>query len=410
MSSSEFRPDERGIALVMALMILLAISLLSVGMMMTLQVEKKMTGEASRYAKCLNLAEAGVGEALSHIRNSDIPNPINTNNPRMCAQVFLAPAGSLPNYLNTESLAVPTGQPAGTYMNYSSAGKGPDALTVTYKTDPTRTMIYRYDPLKVPPINYLTGLPIYVVKSTGRIGNTYRRVQAEVIMKPINASIKGALAVNAGIDFGGNAQVCGYNHSGTLTPNQTAGVHGAGPCTAFETGTGNLYGGWSGNTITSSGSSSQSGVPTNIAQNMLGFYAGPWEAVGFSQAEFFSWVGAPLAAMPGGGLHGIYYLDNNNITQDASGAWSVGGGVNDGFLYVDGDLTVNSNFVFRGLMYVEGDLKINGNCWILGSVIVKGKGRISNGSMVVLYSSEAVTTMLAKYGGQFTTLAWHEVP
>ena len=76
-------------------MILMAISLLSVAMMMTLQVEKKMTGESSRYAKCLNLAEAGVGEALSHIRNGDIPNVTNADNPRMCSQIFLAPAGSV---------------------------------------------------------------------------------------------------------------------------------------------------------------------------------------------------------------------------------------------------------------------------------------------------------------------------
>ena len=87
-------PQERGIALVMALMVLLAISLLSVALMMTLQIEKKLTGEQSRYARCLNLAEAGVAEAMSHIRNGDIP--ANAANPRMCAQVFLAPAGSLP--------------------------------------------------------------------------------------------------------------------------------------------------------------------------------------------------------------------------------------------------------------------------------------------------------------------------
>jgi len=401
------REDERGIALVMALMVLLAISLLSVALMMTLQIEKKLTGEQSRYAKCLNLAEAGVGEAMSHIRNGDIPN--NGANPRMCTQIFLAPAGSLPNYVNTDSIPLPTGQPAGSQLTYSSVGKGPDALTVTYKTDPAQTVIYRWDPLKNPPVNYLTGLPIYVIKSTGRIGTTARRVQTEVIMKPINSSIKGAMAVNAGIDFSGNAQVCGYNHAGN-TPNQTGGVHDdPGPCVAYETGVGDLYGAWSGKNITSGGSASQSGKPTKNAQNQFGFYAGPWEAVGLSQAEFYSWVGAPLATMPGS-LHGIYYLDNNSVTQDQSGAWAVGGGNGDGLLYVDGDLTINSNFCWRGLIYVEGDCKINGNSWLLGSIIVKGKGRISNGSMVILYSSEAVTTMLAKYGGQFTTLTWREAP
>jgi hypothetical protein len=103
-------------------------------------------------------------------------------------------------------------------------------------------------------------------------------------------------------------------------------------------------------------------------------------------------------------------MDNNSITQDATGAWSAGGGNGEGLLYVDGDLTINSNFTFKGLVYVEGDLKINGNSWILGALIVKGKGRISNGGCVVLYSSEAIQQNIAKYGGQFTTLSWHEVP
>ena len=398
--------DERGIALVLALMVLLAISLLSVALMMTIQVEKKMTGEASRYARCLNLAEAGLAEGMSHIRNGDVPS--SGANPHMCTQVFLAPAGSLPNYATTDSVALPTGQPAGQYLNYSSSGKGPDALTITYKTDPTQSVVYRYDGTKNPPINSATGFPIYVIKSTGRVGSTFRRVQAEVIQKPINLAIKGAMSVNQGIDFSGNAEVCGYNHRGD-TPLQTQGVNPLGPCVGWETGAGNLYGAWSTGTITSGGSSTQGGWPIADAQNMTGFYAGPWEAVGLSQADFFSWVGAPQATMPSPPI-GVNYIDNNSITQDASGAWSAGGGNGEGLLYVDGDLTINSNFTFKGLVYVEGDLKINGNSWILGALIVKGKGRISNGGCVVLFSSEAIQQTIAKHGGQFTTLSWREVP
>lgn len=398
-----FRQEERGIALVMALMILLAISMLSIALMMTLQVEKKMTGETMRYAQCLNLAEAGLGEAMSHIRNGDIAP---STNPRMCYQVFLAPAGSLPNYANADSVPLPTGQPASSQLAYTTTGKSADALTITYKTDPTRTVIYRYDPSRVPPVNPQTGFPIYVIRATGRKGATYRRVQTEVIQKPVNVNIRGALAVNVGVDYSGNGEVCGYNHRGD-TPDQTNGVHGVGPCQGYETGAGDLYGTWSTSTVTTGGSAAQQGLPINNAQLQPTFYAGPWEAMGLTQSEFFSWVGAPLSAMPSN-PKGIIYIDNNGITQDASGAWSVGG-KGEGLLYVDGDLAMNSNFIFRGVIYVEGDLKINGNCWILGAVIVKGKGRIANGSMVVLYSDEAIQQNLAKYGGQFTTLSWREV-
>jgi hypothetical protein len=219
------------------------------------------------------------------------------------------------------------------------------------------------------------------------------------------------MAVGVGIDFSGNAQVCGYNHRGN-TPTYTDGVHGVAPanCVPYETGSSNLPGSWSGGTVTSGGSASQAGSPLANSQNQAGFYAGPWEALGLGQSEFFSWVGARLSSMPGGNPAGIFYLDNNSITQDQSGAFSAGGGNGEGFLYVDGDLAINSNFTWRGVIYVEGDLKINGNSWILGALIVRGKGRTSNGSMTVLYSSEAVSTTLAKYGGQFTTLSWREVP
>ena len=134
--------DQRGIALVMALMALLAISLLSVALMMTLQVEKKMTGMSTRYAQALNVAEAGIGEALSRIRIGDVPNNLN---PRMCTQIFLDPPGSVPTLTTVDSIALPTAQPASGYLKYSTTGKGTDVLTITYKTDADRTVIYRYE-------------------------------------------------------------------------------------------------------------------------------------------------------------------------------------------------------------------------------------------------------------------------
>ena len=40
---------------------------------------------------------------------------------------------------------------------------------------------------------------------------------------------------------------------------------------------------------------------------------------------------------------------------------------------------------------------------------MKGNGQVkANGGMTVLYSSEAITQALAKFGGQFVTLSWRE--
>ena len=393
--------DERGIALVMALLVLLVISLLAATLMMSINVETKIASLSSRQVQALNIAEAGVAEAVALIRAGDIPT--NTN-AKQVAQIFNTIPGNVP-VLGVDSVALATKQPVGQWLAYTTASRSDSVLTVTYKTNEAKTAIYRYDSAKNPAVQTSTGFPIFVVTSTGRKGSAYRRVVTEVIQKPVDVSVKAALAANKGIDFSGNSDVCGFNHD----INTPAGTKGRPPCDGWELGTGDVPGAWSSNTITSSGSSVQNGSPAPNEPNQTGFYSGPWEALGMGQAEYFSWIGAPLATEPAN-PKGIYYLDNNGVSQDATGDFKYNGGTGEGLLYVDGDLAINGNFVFRGLVYVEGDLKINGTCWILGGLIVQGKARIkiANGDCTVLYSEEAISQNIAKYGGQFVTLSWRE--
>jgi hypothetical protein len=155
----EFRPPaggERGVALVMALLVLLVMALLAAVLMMSISINRKVAGNDLRMSKALNTAEAGVGEALARIRSGDLPLPLN--NPKAVGQIFLCAAGSVP-VLGTDSVAVETRQPAGQWLNYSPATPGPDALTVHFKTDAARTVIYRYDNTLTPPINTLSGFP-----------------------------------------------------------------------------------------------------------------------------------------------------------------------------------------------------------------------------------------------------------
>jgi hypothetical protein len=109
-------------------------------------------------------------------------------------------------------------------------------------------------------------------------------------------------------------------------------------------------------------------------------------------------------------LNANTYLDNDGTTQNASGDYHVTG-TGSGLLYVDGDLTMNNTFTWRGLIYVEGDIKLNGTAWVLGSVIVKGKtNTMFNGGATILYSHDAISEYVSKYGGSIANLAWREVP
>src|SRR5262245_14472308 len=104
----EARNGERGIALVMALISLLVIGVISIVLMSSLTVERKISGHDLRESQALNNAEAGIGEAMSRVRNSDIT--LATTNPRSVAQIFLTAAGSVP-VLGPDSVAIETKQP-----------------------------------------------------------------------------------------------------------------------------------------------------------------------------------------------------------------------------------------------------------------------------------------------------------
>lgn len=406
-----FRPfreqNERGIALVVALMVLMVLTMLGVVLMMTVTVGRRVAGHGLRATDALNVAEAGVSEAMSLIRSGDIT--LSPANPRAVAQVFLTPAGSVPA-LGTDSVGVATRQPAGSWLAYSSAGRGPDALTVKFKTDAARTVVYRFDRTVTPNVNTTTGLPIYEITSTGVTGTARRRVKTEVIQKPFYANVKAALCADQDIRFVGNAIICGFNHSAD-TPND-AGENGrtSNPrCDVHETASGDLPAAWSSGGITNGGAAYQTGQVPVWSQHQTGFYSGPWDAFNMSQADFLSWIGTPVNGVPGS-LNGIYYLDGNSVVGDQSSDYGIHGGTGEGLLYVDGDLTINAQFYYRGIIYVEGDLRMNGQAWVLGGIIVRGRSEVrQNGGATILYSSEAITRALAKYGGQFVTLSWREL-
>jgi hypothetical protein len=404
-------------ALMMALIVLVLIAVTTMVLMSSVQVETKVAGHDKRSAQALNLAEAGVAEAIARIRSGEIPD---TSNPRLVAQIFLAGAGSVP-VAGLDTVTLATAQPAGQWLEYSTAGKATGALTVRYKTDAARSTIYRYDPGTNPAIQTSSGFPIWVVECTGRSGRDVRQVVTEVTPRPIQLNLQAALNADLMVRCQGWAVVCGFDHT-AATPAGT-GAHPLGrsglpgSCNVWpglglwELASGGVLGVRSTADITVLPPSQQAGT-TGVLGQQLGFYAGPWEALGMTQSEFWNWVGPPAVTAP---LvpEGVVYLGATATPQDKAGSFTFDGGAGEGFLYVDGDLTVRGGFVYRGLIYVEGDLRVQGGAWILGAVIVKGRGgdlQFSQGSGTVLFSREAITQGLRRHAQQFITLSWREAP
>ncbi|MGH7725037.1 MAG: PilX N-terminal domain-containing pilus assembly protein [Candidatus Eiseniibacteriota bacterium] len=400
------RGGEEGMALVIALLVLLALTVLGAALMANVSTETKISGHKVRDTQALTLAEAGVQEAMLRIRNGDIPDD---GNPRAVALIYNQAAGSLPvSGVDTTSLA--SLQPAGARLAYTTPNKMQSVLAIKYKTK--NGVILKYDDATVPRVNTATGNPIWIVTATGRTGTASRQVYAEVTRTKFNVLARSAVTANVAIQFKGNIKICGHDHRYD-TPTMTgppACDGGIGNWWAPTAHTSCLPGAWSTNAVSQQGSATVQGEPDHFRDYRTGFYSGPWDALGMQQTEFWPWVGTRHASEPAS-TQGIYYLDDDDTKQNKSGDFAFNGGDGEGFLYCDGDLRLNGSFTYKGLIYCEGDLTINGNCWILGGIVVNGKTvvKIANGSAIVLYSSEAIQQKISKFGGNLRTIAWREL-
>ena len=403
---------ERGLALVMSMRILLVRSLLALVLMAGASLNRGLAGNDQRMRESLNLAEAGIGEALARIKNQE--TLMSANDPDDVCQVFNTVPGSVP-VLGADSIGLATGQPIGGYLDYTTPERSPDALTIAWKKNAAGTAVMKYDPTKNPKIQELTGSPIYVVTATGRVNNARRTVVTEVMAKPYQVNAKGALVADIPVGALGTAAICGYDHS-IDTPyddgkdGRILDMPSPDPdhCLDNEKVGTNVPGVWSTQTINPGGAAKLEGNPP-MSASQPDFYGGPWDVFNMSQAEYWSFIGAPVPFAGKTDWNGVFNVDGNNITQDGSEDMAVHSVNGEGMLYVDGDLSINAGFHYKGLIYIEGDLKINGNCWILGSIVVKGQTEITaNGAMTLLFSRDAIEQMLTKYGGQFVTLSWRE--
>ncbi len=107
----------------------------------------------------------------------------------------------------------------------------------------------------------------------------------------------------------------------------------------------------------------------------------------------------------------------NPKTTFINGDIKIGSGLEGcGILVVNGNLTINSNFTYRGLLisYQESDIstKLNGNGKIIGAMIVAGESAnlyISNGTFKSLYSQAALNLINGLLSTRrFRILSWWE--
>jgi Tfp pilus assembly protein PilX len=388
--------NQHGAALVLAMVVLTTLALVALFLGSQASINRRIASDDMVKSKALRYAEAGIAEATARLQQGLGPDPYGATPALKVVQILNA---TTVGAVGADTTLLTTGQPGGQWLTYSTSTKGANALTIEFKTNPARTAIYKYDKTLNPPVQTTKGAPIFKITSTGRVGTVRRTIVAEMCWNPVVLNTKGALTAGEDTKFSGNAVSCGYDHRiDTPVTTGASGRAGAGGCNEnpaanpplWELPSSSVTGIWCGADATPTGAANAYGSPA-ISNNQAPFYAGPWEALGMTAAQFWAWVGSPIAAMPGT-PNGVYYLDNDATKQNKSGDWNMNDG--QGFLYADGDITLHANW--RGLIYCEGDLKLNGPAWVLGGVVSRGNGhKIQfNGGATILYSYDAIARNL----------------
>lgn len=402
------RSSERGVALVMAIVVLMVITILATMLMQSLSTQRKISSHGLRASRALSVAEAGLAELESRVRSGEIE--LDESAPASAAQLFLASPGALP-VLGPDSTAYATLQPSGAWLGYSTPGRSADALTLSFRTDPQTGEIVRYDDDLVPPFNTRTGLPVLKARVVGVVSADRVTVIKEFIPTPAHPTLSAAITSGVSVSLSGAFGVCGYQHSGA-TPfgHGLLGRSGSPPCNDEEVGRGDVPAVWSGGTISNTGAN-LSGAPSSTIESQTAFYAGLYEALGLTSAESTTLLGTPVTSLPTP-VAGVLWIDDNATPGDRSQSYAFSGLQGEGLVYVDGDLVLGGTVQFRGLLFVEGNLTSTATGQVIGGLVVRGRAggttTLTNGP-AVLYSRDAVNAAVAKARGTLVPLSWREV-
>jgi len=397
------KQSERGTALIVSLMMLLALGFVGAALIFTAGGDLKVAGADRRGTQAQSAAEAGVQEVLHRL--SLRPTTVTVNGETFDAAIrdtvpaldpdwevrIYSPANSSPT--SAGSLAyIPTVQSDVTGLDYLRDGA---FLSVQHKwidrnADDIRDAneMVRYDANVIPPENFDSGSPIEVVTVAGHRSDARRRLEVETTRFPFNPNVVAALVTNEKADVRGNVHICGMNHQAT-TPTGTHLETGP-PCSPnYDEADGHLSGvTTTGDEVDVTGSTNLLGQPAAIDTSSTN----PW----YSLAEAL----------------GVTQDVVDQVLADPDHVSSSDGSPLDGITYVNGDATASEKFnaiTGSGLLYVNGDITMTGGAWILGAVMCKGASEyaFAGGTPSILYSREMLRIAL-EMAFDYVVLSWKE--
>ncbi|HMB68479.1 MAG TPA: pilus assembly PilX N-terminal domain-containing protein [bacterium] len=425
--------DERGMALVSLLVILAALTVLSMGLIVFSSTEMQIADNSKNHTGALYVSEAGIAEVMTRMSERPGKTTVTVNGgtfdpaiaddlinptPTWRTEVHLSAPGSLPAPTGTETI-VATVQPNGSWLNYGDPTQGMDPITIEHKWadlngDGVRDAneIVKYDANKFPPQNFDSGFPVEVVTVPGILNGSRRNVVTEVIRVPLAVKVTAAITCDNGVDMTGNMAGCGHNH-GLFTPVGTK-IPG---CYPWEKCSGRTLDAVSncliavkttGDVAVTGGSSDLEGFPVWSDTSSTNTFDNVWEYLGLTQDAWDEVKSRPdyTSANDSATPDGIMIVEH-----DATGGEKFNGQDGYGLIYVNGDMDISGNLVWRGFIFVEGNCNITGTAWILGAICVRGvtsANAFAAGNSTILYSQDAISIYVGGRMG-YQTLAWNEI-
>ncbi|HEU4930155.1 MAG TPA: pilus assembly PilX N-terminal domain-containing protein [Candidatus Krumholzibacteria bacterium] len=410
--------NERGNALVMAILLVFAASAIGAMVALMSATDLKISGNQERTTEALFVAEAGMSEAIHRL---GVPYPtdevvggqtINISiadappiDPDYKAYIMMTAPGANPSFAGNTMTAGTLQDLNGDVLQYSRDSGTADVVTVEHKwedldADNTRDPgeVVLYDPSRIPPENFVTGNPVDIITVTGRSGTTQRTIQAEVTRLKLVAKTLGAMYTDKAITVSGNSHFCGWNHDISIPAGTVQNA-----CFAYHESEGHLAGvTTTGDAVDTKGSTDLDGSPTPTDTSP----ANPWytlaEVLGLSNNETQEILDNADHTSIVHPLDGVTYIQGDATMNSTL--------VGHGLLYITGNATINGGFKYWGLIYIEGDCNITGTPWIAGSLIVKQDADFSfgSGNCGVFYSEEAISQWVGTVM-PMVTLSWRDM-
>ena len=383
--------DERGNALVVALLILFLLTSLGITYVAITKGDKQISGNQVASTQAFTNAEAGIAEVLHRMSNPNPPYPPDyigqtppNYTPGWGRYVVNDPGASStdPQYDATTSDGLDNNGNAAVdeaSEHYPETGSRNTNVPVSsrldypwvkvrYKLDASNNILLFGDhdnnPLTPPQENLVRGVPEIIVTASGRKGVGQKIVTVEAVKYPL-PPVPGSVYTEGNMNFSGNSfYIDGHDH--------------------------NYAAPWD----TIPGASSLPGIATPnsttpIVNNLNAQQQNNVEGSGTDPSVLPSNVNLDLPAMAAAWDQVADITYNGSLTNPAAPAW---GDVNDlKIVHVAGDLTINGSYTGAGVLIIDGTFHMGGTLnWsgivlCLGDVDIVGGGTAKNilGAMLV---------------------------